>query len=761
MAQHLSSKDVDPAPRLAIRGSREHVSTRIPAGPPVVVFDVGGTWFRAGLLAEDGHLVGLTRQPAINYLRDPGASVPDLQQALAHYLIETVARIADDAGEPAPVAVGISIGAPVDAHSGIVLGSGPLWGPDARPIDLIARLRRLDPEHAWVLINDVSAALLRCVADLSVDDDLTKLTLVTVSTGIAARTYDLADGEIPTDRLSGVQGEIGHLPVEFRFRGRVFDQACECGGLNHLNAFVSGRGMAATLARIAADEGLIEGSMLGRLGRGPGPAGAVGDLAEAVRAQDPLARAVLDAFTKPLADILLTHLALDPLVERVILTGGVVHAFGAAYLRSLIAHLMASGLYQISDRNPRVFDERFVLGPSDDRSGLIGAAIAARNAARDAGARASLNGHAWTVKATLPVEYRVEIVDDLLDPANEALVGGSGRWTGSARRLVIVDRRVHEAYADRLVRHLQEVCDEFALIPFDATETQKAPAAWIRLLRAFDDFELLRRSEPVIAVGGGVLLDMVGFAASVYRRGTPYIRVPTSLVAMVDAAVGVKTGLNFNGRKNRIGSYAPPLASFIDRAFLRTLPVRHLRSGMAEIVKVAIARDVRLFELVEEHGEQLLAGRFQSGPAEEVMRRAIEGMLAELQPNLWERTLERAVDLGHSFSPGLEVSSLGGLLHGEAVALDLALSTRIAQGRGLVRAEASDRILAVLRMLGLPVHDALMTTQQLMLCLGSTVLHRDGAQRLPLPVAVGRLTWVNDVTAEELECAAGSLARLR
>src|SRR5205823_4501971 len=160
-------------------------------------------------------------------------------------------------------------------------------------------------------------------------------------------------------------------------------------------------------------------------------------------------------------------------------------------------------------------------------------------------------------------------------------------------------------------------------------------------------------------------------AASIYRRGTPYIRVPTTLVAMVDAGVGVKTGINYRGNRNRIGTYFSPLASFIDRSFLLSLPDRHLRCGMAEILKVGIARDPRLFDLIETWGAALLRDRLQSAEGEEVMRRAIDGMLAELEPNLWERSLERAMDLGHTFGPVLEASTRGDLLHGEAVALDI------------------------------------------------------------------------------------------
>lgn len=106
------------------------------------------------------------------------------------------------------------------------------------------------------------------------------------------------------------------------------------------------------------------------------------------------------------------------------------------------------------------------------------------------------------------------------------------------------------------------------------------------ILEAVHQFGIDRRSEPIIAIGGGVCLDVVGLAASLYRRRTPYIRVPTTLLAYVDASVGAKTGVNFAGGKNKLGSYVPPAATFLDCAFFQTLPQRQISNGLAEMLKV-------------------------------------------------------------------------------------------------------------------------------------------------------------------------------
>ena len=122
-----------------------------------------------------------------------------------------------------------------------------------------------------------------------------------------------------------------------------------------------------------------------------------------------------------------------------------------------------------------------------------------------------------------------------------------------------------------------------------------------------------RRKEPIIAIGGGVCLDVAGLAANLYRRNTPLIKVPTTVMAAVDASIGIKTAVNFHGRKNKMGTYCAPLAVFIDKTFLKTLGDRHLSNGSAEILKMACIKDRDLFELLEKHSAELIQTKFQVG----------------------------------------------------------------------------------------------------------------------------------------------------
>ncbi|MFC0865917.1 sedoheptulose 7-phosphate cyclase [Sphaerimonospora cavernae] len=372
----------------------------------------------------------------------------------------------------------------------------------------------------------------------------------------------------------------------------------------------------------------------------------------------------------------------------------------------------------------------------------------------------------WVIRATKPVSYEIRITDDLFNPKRRDLLEAGERTTGPLRRFLVVDAKVNALHGNRIRAYFDHHEVDYHLHSVPAEETVKEFQTAAHIVREIDEFGIDRRNEPVIVIGGGVLMDIVGLVTSLYRRGTPFIRVPTTLIGLVDAGVGVKTGINFNGHKNRLGTYFPAELTLLDRSFLSTLEHRHISNGLAEILKIALIKDAALFTLLERHGDLLLEEKCQglssTGElaATEVLRRAIHGMLEELQPNLWEAKLERVVDYGHTFSPTVEMRALPSLLHGEAVCVDMALTTVLAARRGLVTRADRDRILALMSALGLPCWDPLLATPVLGEALRDAVRHRDGQQRLPLPVGIGDAIFVNDVEEEELEASVKELAEL-
>ncbi|MFF4396423.1 sedoheptulose 7-phosphate cyclase [Streptomyces sp. NPDC001480] len=376
----------------------------------------------------------------------------------------------------------------------------------------------------------------------------------------------------------------------------------------------------------------------------------------------------------------------------------------------------------------------------------------------------------WTVEAVKQVRYHVVEASGLFEPGSTQLLSGcaDAPLRPGDRRLVVIDATVHQLHGGRITRYFDHHGIVVTLVPLRADESVKRWNLVTDVVDAMNDFGIDRRREPVIAIGGGVLLDVVGLAASLYRRGTPYVRIPTTLVGLVDAGVGVKTGVNYGQGKNRLGTYAPAVATFVDRSFLSTLDARHLSNGLAEILKMALIKSAELFRLLEDFGPLLIEDRFQgSTPALEtaarrVVSEAIHLMLEELQPNLWEQCLERCVDYGHTFSPTIEMEALPELLHGEAVAVDMALTTVMGRMRGDVTEHQTQRVLALMDRLRLPLWTEVLARPGILDgALADTVRHRDGQQRLPLPVGIGHHRFVNDVTTEELDTALKELDTAR
>lgn len=367
----------------------------------------------------------------------------------------------------------------------------------------------------------------------------------------------------------------------------------------------------------------------------------------------------------------------------------------------------------------------------------------------------------WSVQTQLPVHYSVFESPDLFSLDNLTLLfNGQTSSAPSLRRLVVVDTYVEQLHGHRLHQYFQYHEIEYRLLPLTVSEDNKSMDMVFRVVEELEAFNLSRRSEPVIAIGGGVLMDIVGLAANLFRRGVPYIRVPTTLLGVVDAAVGAKTAVNFKGHKNRIGTFYPPIAALLDVTFLQSLGDRHISNGIAEILKIALVMDSKLFELLEHDGALMLAEKCQGSSALPIIRRAIEGMLQDLQQNLWEQQLERLVDFGHTFCPTLELKAVPKLLHGEAVAVDMALSVMLAYQRGLLSTQERDRVYNFMRAVHLPLTHPVCTPQLLHQALQSTTQHRDGFQRMPLPVGIGSARFFNDLTFEEITTALQAITQL-
>merc|ERR1712176_755600 len=378
------------------------------------------------------------------------------------------------------------------------------------------------------------------------------------------------------------------------------------------------------------------------------------------------------------------------------------------------------------------------------------------------------DGFEWEVVSPITFSYKVRETTDVLDPQSELLIYGHAKSdeererlkARALKRVVVVDEQVFALYAERIHAYFDAHGVDMRLMVLPTTEENKDMEMVMSIAKAIDEHGIDRRFDPVIAIGGGVCMDIVGFAASIYRRRTPYIRVPTTLMGYVDASVGAKSGVNFAGKKNKLGCYLPPALALLDRSFLVSLDARQLSNGAAEIMKMAMVKDPELFGLLEKYGAELITYKFQDFPSElggatvptRVLHLAIQTMLEELAPNLWEDSLTRLVDFGHIFSLELEMDSLfeEKLFHGEAVAIDMAFSVVLAHVRGHIDLDTCTRLLGAMRSLQLPVFHELMDSKMCAKAMYERVKFSQG-QKLPLPVAYGTSRIFNDVSQEQME----------
>jgi 3-dehydroquinate synthase len=354
--------------------------------------------------------------------------------------------------------------------------------------------------------------------------------------------------------------------------------------------------------------------------------------------------------------------------------------------------------------------------------------------------------------------YRVRLCESLLGGQSQALP----EVIADRKTLLVTTPTVDRLYGRAMRATLKETNTVSALV-LDVREETKSMELVETVCREALSHGLNRRGL-LVSFGGGVCSDVVTLAASLIRRGIGHVRVPTTLIGQIDAGIGLKGAVNFCGKKSFIGCFHPPEQVLIDPTLLRTVPRKFLVSGIAEAIKMGIARDPDLFDLVERWSVALVTSGFDRPAAEarELLQRSIEAMLDELRQNPYEdRTYERLVDFGHTFSPALEAALGFEIQHGEAVAIDIALSATIAKSLGVLASCDWKRILLVLRSASLPIFAPRLDIGLCRDALTEACRHRGGSINLVVPAGIGRAVFLKrreDVPDSVLELSLACLA---
>ena len=351
------------APQALTRGRATNV---VPAAS-LYAIDIGGTWLRSATWSKEcgTNNVQHFRTPSLtNFpLADPGTLIDALAE-----------RIASVPPKGDGLRVGISLGAALDHRTGTIYGSAPLWGSALNGVPLLRLIQEKRPDVHWTIVNDVTAMLM-AYHDRHPELRAQKVLLTTVSTGIAARTLDVGTGAVPLDG-AGLQGEIGHLPASAEGDLHLM---CACGVLDHIAAYSSGPGIrnvaSAFLGELAPND-----TTAPALSSASRESNFEAAFAAALSGGESRATEVLRIATRPIADAFTSALTLDPTIDQIVLTGGVIDSIGPAYRAALLKRMISNGMYYTAIHRPGWVTDRIVLATSDETSALLGAALAANRA---------------------------------------------------------------------------------------------------------------------------------------------------------------------------------------------------------------------------------------------------------------------------------------------------------------------------------------------------------------------------------------------
>ncbi len=351
----------------------------------------------------------------------------------------------------------------------------------------------------------------------------------------------------------------------------------------------------------------------------------------------------------------------------------------------------------------------------------------------------------------------------------EALIGSAGQRIAAAlpaaRCVVVTDRNVAALHLAPLKASLEEAGLFLGDAVVAAGESSKSFAVLARLCETLLQLGV-ERGDCVIALGGGVIGDLAGFAASVLRRGVRLVQIPTSLLAQVDSSVGGKTGIDTPQGKNLVGTFHQPSLVLADLAALATLPEREFRAGYAEVVKYGLLGDAAFFAWLEQHWPQVFAGA--GSERLRAIETSIRAKAAIVKADEREESGMRALlNLGHTFGHALEAFAgySDRLLHGEAIAIGMRLAFTYSVEQGLCPAEDAARVERHLAAVGLPAKIAEIpgktpSTGQLLRLMAQDKKVKGGKLALVLVRGIGRAFIEHDVALDRLtaflerECAA-------
>jgi shikimate kinase / 3-dehydroquinate synthase len=331
----------------------------------------------------------------------------------------------------------------------------------------------------------------------------------------------------------------------------------------------------------------------------------------------------------------------------------------------------------------------------------------------------------------------MEDYDVIVRSESIADVGTLLKSHGLQNPIIVTDQNVAQSHAESVTSSLKSAGFDSKMIVLPAGEAHKNLNTISRLWHSFLQNGLDRKST-VVALGGGVVGDLAGFAASTYMRGIDWVCVPTTLLSMVDASLGGKTGFDLPEGKNLIGSFYPPKLVLADPQVLKTLPEAEFISGLAEVVKHGIIADPELFEICDRGLDCL------KSDLEQIVKRAMAVKIKVIEEDPYEKGFRAALNLGHTVGHAVELVSKFQLRHGEAVAIGMVAEAKLAERLTVAGQGLSDKIADILSTLGLPARiPPDLPREEIIRAMRVDKKKNAKAIRFALPAEIGRVELVN------------------
>jgi len=358
----------------------------------------------------------------------------------------------------------------------------------------------------------------------------------------------------------------------------------------------------------------------------------------------------------------------------------------------------------------------------------------------------------------LSITTSIKIERNILDPNNTTL---RNVYRPFGRCVCIIDAHVNSLYGEKLNAYFAANKIDLSVLSCSGMEADKHIGAVQGILGQLKE-QGIKRSEPVLIIGGGVVTDIGGFATALYHRSTPYIMLCTSIVSGIDAGPSPRTCCDGFAYKNIFGAYHPPILTLTDCTFFKSLRTGWIRHGIAEIIKMAVVKDMTLFNLLERCGKRLITTKFGTVDCEDAMflrncdliiGGAMRSYVSCEYGNLWETHQCRPHAYGHTWSPGFELPA--GLLHGHAVSCGMGFGAYLSFARGWISQNQMERVLRLISSFELSLWNSIMDDVNTIWA-GQVKMTQKRGGNLVAPVPrnqIGECGYINLLTKEQLRGA--------